>query len=173
MVSEFKQWLDAECVVHNVWLSEVSVEVNVRASRMSLLKICGNIAKHNFSKLEACIREIRDILERSGAPMDAQWAFSALPSFYEWFHRNFFVYHSSIIAEYLNNIRWAVYRYLEPEFARSYKAPQGEDLQYSFACPADCRQPLAKSMYWELMNKMRRRPYFPEFSVSQSFKDQY
>lgn len=173
IVTEFRQWLDAECVVPNVWLSEISIEADIRATRLSLLKICGNIGKHNFSKLEVCVRDIRDILGRSGAAVDEQQAFRALPSFYEWFHRNFFVYHSSTIAEFLNNLRWAIYRYLKPEFERSYIPPQGPDPRYSYTYPVDCRQPLAKSMYWELMNKTRREPYFPAFSVSRSFKTQY
>ena len=109
----------------------------------------------------------------SGAPIDEQQAFLALPSFYEWFHRNFFVYHSSTIAEFLNNLRWAIFRYLEPEFLRSYTKPEPQDIRYSFKYPEDCQQPLARSMYWDLMNDVREEPYFPTFTVTRSLKNQY
>ena len=173
VVTEFKQWLDTECTVNDVWLSDISVNVDVRASRFSLLKICGNIGKHNFSRLEANVNEIRGILDRSGKKVDEQQAFIALPNFYDWFHRDFFVYHSSTVAEYLNNIRWATYRYLQPEFARSFSPPRSDDPSYSFSYPSGCQQPLARGMYWGLMNHMYRKPYFPEFSVTQSLKSQY
>jgi hypothetical protein len=103
-------------------------------------------------------------------PLDKQQAFLALPSFYEKFHDDFFVYHSSTIAEYLNNIRWSIYRYLQAEFSRSYCPSPPGDFRYKFSYPENCQQTLARSMYWALMNHMRQRPYFPEFSVSQSFK---
>lgn len=172
-VKSFCDWLDTECLVEKVWLAEISVSANVRASRLSLLKICGNIGKHNFSRLEANVGEIARILASSGAPIDEQQAFLALPSFYEWFHRNFFVYHSSTIAEFLNNLRWAIFRYLQPEFSRSYTRPEPQDIRYSFKYPEDCQQPLARSMYWDLMNNVREEPYFPTFTVTSSLKNQY
>jgi len=172
-VESFCDWLDTECLVDGVWLSEISVAANVRAPRLQLLKICGNISKHNFSRLEANVREIIDIFEKSGAPIDEQQAFLALPSFYEWFHRNFFIYHSSTIAEFLNNLRWAIFAYLRPEFVRSYTPPEPGDMRYAYKYPDNCRQPLARSMYWDLMNNIRQEPYFPLFTATRSLKSQY
>jgi hypothetical protein len=172
-VSSFRDWLDAECVVPEVWLAEIGVQANVRAPRLELLKICGNIGKHNFSRLEVNVRDIMRILENSGQPLTEQQAFIALPSFYEWFHRHFFVYHSSTIAEYLNNLRWALFGYLRHEFQRSFVPPAKGDIVYSFMVPEDCQQPLAREMYWGLMNHVRGKPYFPAFTVTKSLKMQY
>ncbi|CAI8940246.1 hypothetical protein [Burkholderia ambifaria] len=172
-VGSFKQWLDTECIINDVWFGEFNVKMDVRAKRFSLLKICGNIAKHNFSRLERNVADIRRILQRSEVVLDEYQIIRILPTFYDWFHRDFFFYHSSAIAEYLNNIRWAIYSYLQPEFARSYVPPSGGDLRYSYAYPSGCVQPIACGMYWDLMNNLRREPYFPKFSVSPSFKAQY
>lgn len=172
-VRKFCEWLDTECVVDGVWLAEIGIKVDVKATRLELFKICGNIAKHNFSRLEANVRDIMRILESSGKRVTAQQAFIALPSFYEWFHRNFFVYNSSTVAENLNNLRWAMYGYLRFEYERSYVAPAAGQIAYSYAVPDDCREPLAREMYWNLMNHVRNRPYFPRFTVSDSFKSHF
>ena len=42
----------------------------------------------------------------------------ALDDFAAWFHDDVLDYHASQIAEFLNNIRWAVYEYLQPERRR-------------------------------------------------------
>jgi hypothetical protein len=171
--SSFKQWLDFECTVKDVWFGEFNVEVDVQATRFSLLKICGNIAKHNFSRLERNVDDIRKIFKRSGVELNDHQIILLLPTFYEWFHSDFFIYHSSTIASYLNDIRWAIYGYLRPEFYRSYVPPSGNDPRYSYTYPSECTQPVARGMYWGLMNQIRGKPYFPKFSVSASFKTQY
>lgn len=173
LVGSLWQWLDAECTVNDVWFGEFDLKVDVRATRFSLLKICGNIAKHNFSRLERNVTEIRRILGRCEVNVTEQQVILMLPSFYEWFHRNFFIYHSSTIAAYLNDIRWAIYTYLQPEFAQSYVRPSDGNPRYGYLYPSDCAQPIARGMYWELMNHLRRGLYFPMFSVSPSFKAQY
>src|SRR5215218_1142153 len=43
-------------------------------------------------------------------------ALLALADFYEKFHTDILNYHASTIAEFLNNIRWGIYEYLQPEF---------------------------------------------------------
>ena len=44
---------------------------------------------------------------------------------------------------------------------------------YRFHVPLAITQPLAKEMYWELMNMVRGRPYMPRFEVSQYVKMRY
>ena len=43
----------------------------------------------------------------------------------------------------------------------------------SFANPDEVNAPLARTMYWDLMNMARAKPYFPRFSVTQSLKGQF
>jgi hypothetical protein len=98
--------------------------------------------------------------------------YMALPNFYEWFHTHVFAYHSSIIAEFLNNLRWGIYNYLRPEFERSFERVDPKPM-YRFNYPPNVTEPLAQQMYWGLMNMVRSRPHFPQFTVSESFKKQF
>ena len=99
-------------------------------------------------------------------------AYLVLPEFYEWFHRDSFAYHSSTIAEYLNNLRLGIFAYLQPEFARAYHEVEPRPM-YRFNIPTAITHPLAKEMYGDLMNMVRARPYMPRFEVSQYVKMRY
>jgi len=44
---------------------------------------------------------------------------------------------------------------------------------YRFHVPSAITHPLAKEMYWELMNVVRAPPYMPKFEVSQYLKMRY
>lgn len=172
-VSRFIAWLDFEAVVPGMWLGEISVEADVRASRFELLKISGNIGKHNFSRLHADIKKIVRIYERSNAPISEDEAYRSLNSIYEWLFDNVFAYHASTIAEFLNDIRLAIHRYLKEEFVRSHHFPAGEEIVYRYRYPPGCDDELARAMYWDLMNKVRSGPIFPKFTVTQSLKGRY
>jgi hypothetical protein len=88
-----------------------------------------------------------------------------------------FNYHASTIAEFLNNIRWAIFKYVQPEFERSYEKiapePMYPEPMYRFRYPADITQPIARAMYWDLMNMARSSPFFLPFTVSGSLKSQF
>lgn len=172
-VCRFAAWLDFEAVIKGMWLGEISIEADVHASRFEFLKISGNIGKHNFSRLHADIRKIVRIYEDSGTPISEDDAYRSLDSIYEWLFDNFFAYHASTIAEFLNDIRLAIYRYLREEFTRSHYFPPGEQIMYRYRYPPGCDDELAKAMYWDLMNKIRRGPIFSKFTVAQSLKNQY
>ena len=161
-------WLEGEFVAEGVNLSAVDDAIDLRITRYRYLKICGDIAKHNLARLETNVDHIRKLLDASGHQISEQEAYLAVSDFYEWFHGNIFIYHSSHIAELLNNIRWAIFEYLRPEFARSYHHNEGsEDLPwYEYDYPTGCNEPLARAMYWDLMNRVRREPRLHRFVVS-------
>jgi hypothetical protein len=169
----FLRWLETECHVEKVWMPSISVEMNIRIKRFEFIKICGNIAKHSFPRLNAVVDEIREILEANGASVDEGQAYLVIPEFYEWFHDNVFSYHSSAIAEFLNNIRWGIFEYLTPEFARSFTGEDPSLPRYSYKIPAGCDKPLTQAIYWDLMNSVRSKPYLPRFEVTQYLKMRY
>lgn len=173
LLRRFIAWLDFEAVIENMWLGEISVEANVRARRFELLKISGNIGKHNFSRLHVDIRKIVKIYERSGVKISENDAYKSINSIYEWLFDDFFVYHSSTIAEFLNEIRLAIHNYLKEEFKRSHHFPAGEEIIYRYRYPPGCDDELARAMYWDLMNIVRRGPIFSKFTVTQSLKNRY
>jgi hypothetical protein len=119
------------------------------------------------------VKQIVKILDANSLPIDEAKAFSILPDFYENFHRNVFAYHASTIAEMLNDIRWGIFYYLGPEYARSFERLPNDDLAYKFNYPSGCSSPLVKEVYWDLMNQVRGRPSFPVFVTTDSLKQRF
>jgi hypothetical protein len=172
-VQAFVDWLESECLVEKVWLPSIETEMDIRVKRITFLKICGDIAKHNFSRLDRNVRRIEQVLAVNGAEVDEGQGFLVLPEFYEWFHDNILNYHGSTIAEHLNNIRWGMFDYLTPEFGRSYEIVDPESSMYRFNYPEGCHDPLARAMYWDLMNQVRTKPWFPRFTTTPLLKQRY
>jgi hypothetical protein len=170
-VSAFADWLDAKALVRDVWLPSIDVKLDLQIERIVFIKICGNIGKHNLVRLENNVGKICDILGKHGHPIDEARGYLVLSDFYDWFHRDIFAYHASTIAEHLNEIRWAIFHYLEPEFERSHR--QINEIAYKYDYPRACDHPFGKNMYWDLMDRVRARPYFPRFAVTSSLKKRY
>ena len=172
----FMRWLEAEFCIDDVWLPSIEVKTNIRLKRIEFIKICGNISKHNFTRLSMNVGEICDILKANGIPLEEDQGYLVIPEFYDWFHRHIFSYHSSAIAEFLNNIRWGIYEYLRPEFVRSHTTYTKDDpalIAYRFKYPPDCTRTVAQSMYWDLMNAVRSEPWIPRFEVTRYLKMRY
>jgi hypothetical protein len=172
-LAAFTQWLEAECCVKDVWLPSINANLNIRVRRIAFIKICGNIAKHNFTRLSMNVGDICEILKLNGTDIDSDEGYLVIPEFYEWFHDNVLSYHSSTIAEFLNNIRWSIYEYLKPEFCRSFTKDGSASISYRFIYPPDCNSPVMRAMYWDLMNAVRAKPYMPRFEVTKYLKMRY
>jgi hypothetical protein len=174
-IEAFASWLEQDSYVEDVWLPSIGVEVSLIVPRITWLKICADIGKHNFARLEPNVRKIVKLLTSHGKQIDEGMGYAVLPEFWEWFHTHLFAYHASTIAEFLNNIRWGIFEYLRPEFARAYRVtPNHVDPgSYEFDIPEQISAPIARTMYWELMNMARSRPYFPRFTVTQSLKHRF
>jgi hypothetical protein len=172
----FATWLEGDFVASGVNLHAIDVVADMRVHRYRYIKICGDIAKHNLARLETNVGHIRKLLVSSGHTVSEQEAYLAVENFFEWFHNDIFIYHSSHIAEFLNNIRWAIFDYLRLEFARSWHPSEGFSSSfpmYGYHIPEDCTEPVARAMYWDLMNRVRAKPWVHRFIVSDSFKEHY
>jgi hypothetical protein len=88
-------WLEAEALIEKVWFPSISTELDIRVQRIAFLKICGDIAKHNFARLEANVKKICKILADNGHRVDEGQGYLVLSEFYEWFHTHLFNYHAS------------------------------------------------------------------------------
>lgn len=119
-VEAFASWLEQDSYVEDVWLPSIEVKVTLTIKRIIWIKICANIAKHSFARLERNVTQIVRILSHHGKEIDEGMGYTVLPEFWEWFHTHLFAYHASTIAEFLNEIRWGIFGYLQPEFKRSY-----------------------------------------------------
>lgn len=172
-LAKFKDWLETECHVENVWFPSIETETDIKVKRISFIKICGNISKHNFTRLDQDALKIEEILSTNNVQIGNANRYLLLSEFYEWFHDDVFNYHSSAIAEFLNNLRWGIYEYLQPEFHRSFVREGQDSPAYHFTYPDRCTNSFAKTIYWDLMNSVRRQPYMPKFEVTRFLKMRY
>jgi hypothetical protein len=165
----FRSWLQATIIIPKMWLPTLSLEIDLKIRRIELLKISGNICKHNILRSVQTMRAFQKALANSGAAVDLNHALLATSEAYDWLHADKFFAQSSAIAEFLNNIRWGIRDYLAPEYARS-KVNEPEGVGYSYTYPAEVRDDFAQASYWDLMNKLRAQPYLPRFRVRQFWK---
>jgi len=100
-IQEFKDWLE-QVVEVDVWLPSIDKETTLKLSRVSFLKMSGDISKHNYLRALGVAVELQDILIKSGITIDINESLLALADFYERFHSGILNYHSSTIAELLN-----------------------------------------------------------------------
>ena len=169
---EFVGWLQQEVEV-DAWLPSIDKRTLLRISRIDFLKMCGDISKHNLLRALGVGKKLQETLAASGVTASLEDALLALSDFYERFHNDILNYHSSTIAEFLNNIRWGLYEYLQPEFRRSLVWESDDPPKYRYTYPAELRSGLAKECYWDLMNAVRSEPYVRRFAVTKWLKLRY
>lgn len=171
---DFRDWLNKEFIVEKVWLPSIDLEIDLSIKRLEFIKICGNISKHNFTRLSGVVRDIVYVFNRNEISLSDEDALAVITEFYDWFHNNIFSYHSSAIAEFLNNIRWDIYEYLQPEFNRSIVFIEDNPYKkYSFTIPEGVKNKFAEECYWSLMNEVRSEPYMRKFEVTKYLKMRY
>lgn len=175
-IEAFADWLEGDFVAPGVNLQAIDVVADLRVARYRYIKMCGDIAKHNLARLATNVGHLRTLLEAAGHAVSEQEAYLAVGNFFVWFHDDIFNYHSSQIAEFLNNIRWAIFDYLQPEFRRSWHPTEKatpDFPMYGYRVPADITEPIAQAMYWDIMNRVRSKPWVHRFIVSDILKRRY
>ncbi len=170
--TDFSSWLNKEAIVET-WLPSIDTQTDLKLTRFEFLKVCGNISKHNLTRLSSTASLLREIVARNSNPISVEESLLIMDDFYERFHTDVMIYHSSTIAEFLNNIRWGIYEYLRPEFARSIVWERASYPKYHYTYPEGITNEFAKNSYWELMNDVREKPWVPKFTVPDYFKWRY
>ncbi|MDG4594104.1 MAG: hypothetical protein P9F75_00145 [Candidatus Contendobacter sp.] len=170
---DFIKWLEQDVEVDIWFLPFPSNEAKLSIKRVEFLKICGNISKHNFSRLSRDTKQIIAICKRNNIDVCLEQALIMLNEFYERFHDDILNYHGSTIVEFLNNIRWGIHNYLKPEFSRSIVCEGGDPPKYRYTYPTNVEGEFTKSTYWDLMNKIRSGPIVKEFKASRWLKLRY
>lgn len=173
-VNSFADWLDGSVTVADVWLPSIGRKGAITAQRMNYLKICGTVSKHGITRLGDIVKKIQKLLADNGTEADEGQCYLVIPDFQEWFRDHVFVASSTMIAFFLNEIRWGIFCYLRSEFERVYQPNFQSGYQsYSFDVPPEISDPLIRSMYWELMNGVRTKPHFPRFTVSKYLRSEF
>lgn len=176
LVHDFIEWLECPAFVPRVWFSNIGMEVDLTVKRIDFIRMGGDIGKHNFLRLGGQASKLIRILEENDVSISESQAFAALPDCWDWFHTHLFAYHASTIAEFLNNIRYAIRLYVTEAAKSRYRVTAKFDdyhESYAFDRPADIKSEFAWAQYCELLGSTKRKPNFPRFSVTQSLKDRY
>lgn len=172
VTTEFVNWLEAEITV-DVWFPSIELRAPLRVPRIQYIKMTGDLSKHNLLRSVGVAEDLQQLLAGQGVQIGLDAAMLALDDFYEWFHDHVLNYHSSTLAEYLNNLRWGVHNYLGPEFSRSIVWSDGSPSMYRYTYPAGVESKFGRENYWKLMNLVRSKPYMRRFHVTKWQKLRY
>jgi hypothetical protein len=181
-VYRFEEWLNQEVEfekdgeIRRLWFPSIDQNIALKITRKEFIEICGNISKHNMLGLNRQAKLIQEIFKRNEVSMQLTDAFLIMEEFYDQFHNDLFNYHGSAIAEFLNNIRWGIYEYLQPLYKKSLQTYWNEHLQlnsYRYIFPDDIKDSYIQNVFWDLMNDVRSKPYMPRFVVTQYLKMRY
>lgn len=175
IVLAFVNWLNDSAIVPNVWLPSISTKLDLKIKRVDFIRTSGDIGKHNFLRLQGQALRVQKVLAQNGVKVDLSEAYSALPDVWDWFHTHLLAFHASNIAEFLNNIRYAVRLYIDPIARASYRVIDTYDgiERHTFERPDEIVNSFAWEQYYGLLQSSLRQPNFPPFSVSRSFKTQF
>ncbi|MBK8158654.1 MAG: hypothetical protein IPK59_07755 [Rhodospirillaceae bacterium] len=175
VTAEFQAWLTTNVQFEKIWFPTIGLEADFKMTMHELLKICGNIAKHNFTRLTGCGRDFCDILERNNVKIDQMQALMIFEEFWEQFHDDVFHYHSSTICEFLNNIRIAIWTYLLGQQRKTFVSTPTKEIPtlYRYDEPVEIKDEYVQHLYWRLMDKAKHGPYIQEFKVTPMLKKRY
>jgi hypothetical protein len=172
-VAAFAEWLDTEVTV-DTYLPSIDTEANLKLSRGTFIKMCGNISKHNFLRSVTVAEQLQKILQRHSIQVSVEDALLALEDFRTKFHGDVIAYHGSTIAQFLNDVRWGIYEYLRPEFRRSYtRIPDDPRGRYEYRFPLGITAKFPRDCYWNLMNDVRGQPFLRRFETTRFLKMHY
>jgi hypothetical protein len=175
-VCAFAGWLSEKVTIQNRWFPSLELQIDLSIERQVFISICGNITKHNFTQLTRQAKRLRQVFCENGESISLDKCILALQDFRQQFYDDIFHYHSSTIAEFLNNIRWGIYSYAAPVRARCVENRYDEELRvnaYTYPYPGDVTSDMGKTCYWDLMNDVMRQPCIQRFEVSKYLKMRY
>ncbi len=180
--NNFREWLDRYVEYeHNgetreIWFPSIDQKMALKIKRSEYIEICGNISKHNPLGLDRQAGIIKRIFASNSVTIELTQALLIMDEFYQQFHGDQFSYHSSAIAEFLNNIRWGIYEYLQPLYMKSVNRHWDEHLKINapqYIYPDNIVNSYVRDIFWNLMNDVRSEPYMPRFVVTKFLKMRY
>ena len=164
-VKKLMDWLSEVVTVEKRWFPSIELEVDLKIKRQDFITICGNIS-NNFL----------NIMKENGQSIHIDQSLIALEDFYEQFHQDIFVYHSSTLAESLNNIRWGIYIYANAERERCVERWYDHEMQlqkYKYNFPPQIISTLGRTYFCNLLNDVINPPHIQRFEVTKYLQMRY
>lgn len=164
-VNLFLDWLEDKALYEKAWFPSIDLETDLSVKRIDLIVTCGNISKHNFTRLTKVAKNIQRIFEENGHSLTLHQSINVIEEFQEQFHINVLNYHSTSIACFLSEVLWGIHEYLLPVYSTSLENLGGDPMAYKYIYPSGINNEFAQECFWDLMNKVRIEPYVPRFTV--------
>ena len=173
-VADFQEWLDTP-ISFDIYLSALDIETTLTMTRMEIVKITGNLLKHNLTRLVGAIKPMVEALKRARHQVTQHDVLRCVDVIEERFFDDILSLHGTQVTEFVNNLRWGIHEYLMPEYARSHRLLPNPRLagDYTYDVPSSIQDPFSLRCYWDLMNGVRSRPFIPRFTTEPSLKTRY
>ena len=172
----FSGWLSENVEIQNSYFPSLDLNVDLNIQRREFIYNCGNIVKHNFTRLTGVAKKLQTVLDENGHSFSLGECSTALEDFRVRYFDDVFLYHSSNIAEFLNNIRWGIYSYASVSRASCVENYFDKDLnlnRYNYVYPTDIASDMGKTCFWGLMNDVMQVPYIQRFKAAKYLKMRY
>lgn len=171
-VDAFTKWLHVEIAV-KLWLPAIILEVEIRIPRYLVLRIVGDVSKHNSLRSVGVAEELKLLLRDAGITVELYQAMLVQEEVYDILHEEVCAYHASTIVEFLNSLAWGIQNYLQPEYSRSFTPAIDGSPWYEFQYPAGLEHQYARCCYYNLMNQICSGPFLEPFTVTEYLKGRY
>lgn len=175
-VKSFRSWLEEKATDVQTWFPTLNLEIDLAIERQLFITICGNMSKHNFTQQTWQAKKLQKLLRENDCNFPIDKCLMALEDFYTRFGEDILLYHATMLAKFLNDIRWGIYEYAHAERSQSVVKWYDENsglTRYKYKYPPGVCSRLGKTSYWDLMNAVMKPPPIPRFEVNRYFKMQY
>jgi hypothetical protein len=99
-VLEMDSWLNTRIDV-GTWMPSIDLHADLSVTRSLLLRIAGNVSKHNFLRLGRTAKELQRVLQEADAAVDFDHALVALSDVYGRFHGDILNYTQKALLSWL------------------------------------------------------------------------
>lgn len=167
-VKQFVDWLNEKKTFANVWLPTLDIQTSLTPSRLSWLKVTGNLQKHDALRSTGTAEDIVKWLSEQGHTVHRMDVLGALDDFREWLAQDALSAYIPKVGFLLNELRWETFEYLRPYYQKHYVTAWENDLQfdrYSFTADLRITTPFACGQRHALLNWVRKEPIVTRFSV--------
>ena len=167
-VKQFVDWLNEKKTFAKVRLPTLNIETSPTPSRLSWLKVTGNLQKHDALRSSGTAADIVKWLHEQGHVVDHMEVLGALGDFREWLTEDALSAYSPKLGFLLNELRWETFEYLRPYYEKHHVTEWDSDLQflrYRFTSDPRITTPFACGQRHSLLNWVRTKPIVPRFSI--------
>jgi hypothetical protein len=167
-IKQFVDWLNEKKTFAKVWLRTLNIETSLTPSRLSWLKVTGNLQKHDALRSSGTAEDVAKWLREQGHPVDHMAVLGALDDFREWLTEDALSAYIPVLGFFLNELRWETFEYLRSYYQKHHVIEWDNALQfhrYRFTPDPRITTSFACGQRHALLNWVRKEPIVSRFSI--------